>query len=149
MSDDKRADTILIREGTLLPQGLGIETDLFLPGWRVIANRDRYALTRQIEHANWSFFFLAGEIRATVLGRDKLGTLRRAAKCVLAKRERRIANCLEITRVVSKRFLGIPFMVITAHSRHIQENRFLVPVKNSVLGLRPSSLDHAVMDLAR
>jgi hypothetical protein len=140
MSDDERTTTILIREGTLLPPGVSVETQQFLPGWRMLVNRDRNTFTRQVERANWTFFFLAGEIRATVLGRDKLRALRRAAKSVLAKRERQIPNCLEITKVVSQRFLGIPFISVTAHDRHIQESPFLVPPKDSLFRLRPSSL---------
>src|SRR5258708_18421756 len=77
MSDTKRTETILIREGALLPAGLAVESEMFLPGWRAIKNLDRSTLARNIEGENWSFFYLAGEIRATVLGRDRSGTLRR------------------------------------------------------------------------
>jgi hypothetical protein len=135
MSETKRTETILIREGTLLPAGLAVETETFLPGWRAIKNLDRSALARNIEGANWSFFYLAGEIRATVLGRDRSGTLRRAVKCVLAKQEGQKFNSLEITKVVSKRFLGFPFMSVTAHSRHIQQGVGLVPAKDFVLSM--------------
>ena len=123
----------MIREDTPLPAILPIESEAFLPGWRVVKNLDRSALTRNIEGANWNFFYLAGEIRATVLGRDRLGTLRRAVKCVLAKQEGQKFNSLEITNVVSKRSLGIPFMSVTAHSRHIQQGIGLVPAKDFVL----------------
>src|SRR4029077_5762475 len=108
--------TILIRENTILPAGLAIESEVFLPGWKVIRNLDGSALARNIEGANWNFFYLAGEMRATVLGRNRSGTLRRAVKRVLAKHEKQF-NSLEMTRVVSKRFLGIPFMSVAAHSR--------------------------------
>ncbi len=133
MSDTKRTETILIREGALLPAGLAVESEMFLPGWRAIKNLDRSTLARNIEGANWNFFYLAGEIRATVLGRDRSGTLRRAVKCVLAKQEGQTFNSLEITKVVSKRFLGFPFMSVTAHSRHIQQGVGLVPAKDFVL----------------
>jgi len=133
MSDTNSAGTILIREDTRLPANLSIESETFLPGWRVVKNLDRSTLARNIEGANWSFFYLAGEIRATVLGRDRSGTLRRAVKCVLAKQEGQKFNSLEITKVVSKRFLGIPFMSVTAHSRHIQQGIGLVPAKDFVL----------------
>jgi hypothetical protein len=78
-------------------------------------------------------FLLAGEMQATVLGRDRPETLRRAVKCILAKREEHKFNSLEITEVVAKRFLGIPFMSVTSHSRHIQERIGLVPAKDFVL----------------
>jgi len=76
---------------------------------------------------------LAGEIRATVLGRDRPGTLSRVAECVLAKQNGQKVNSLEVTKVVSKRFLGIPFMSVTGHSRHIQRGVGLVPAKDFVL----------------
>ena len=134
MSDTNSAGTIFIKEDTPLPANLPIESEAFSSGWRVIKNLDRSTLARNIEGANWSFFYLAGEIRATVLGRDRSGTLRRAVKCVLAKQEGQKFNSLEITKAVSKRFLGIPFMSVTAHSRHIQQGIGLVPAKD--LGLR-------------
>jgi hypothetical protein len=133
MPDINRTMTIFIKEDTPLPANLPIESEAFLPGWKVVKNLDRSTLARNIERANWNFLYLAGEIRATVLGRDRPGTLRRAVKCVLAKQERRKFNSLEITHVVSKRFFGIPFMNITAHSRHIQQGIGLVPLKDFVL----------------
>src|SRR5216683_6929412 len=133
MPDTNRARTILIREDTPLPANLSIESEAFLPGWRVVKNLDRSALTRKIEDANWNFFYLAGEIRAIVLGRDRPGTLRRAVKCVLAKQQGQKFNSLEITKIVSKRFLGIPFMSVTAHSRHMQQGIGLVPARDFAL----------------
>src|SRR5690348_5751402 len=133
MPDTFKTGTILIREATPLSANLPIESEAFSSGWRVIKNLDRSTLARNIESANWTFFYLAGEIRATVLGRDRPGTLRRAVKCVLVKPRGQKFNSLEITKVVSKRFLGIPFMSVTAHSRHIQQGVGLVPAKDFVL----------------
>jgi predicted amino acid-binding ACT domain protein len=135
MTATDMSGTILIREKTLLPAGLAIESEVFLPGWRVVKNLDGSALARNIERANWNFFYLVGETRATVLGRDRSGTLRRALKRVLAKQEKQF-NSLEITKVVWKRFLGIPFMLsVAAHSRHIQQSICLVPAKDFVLAM--------------
>src|SRR5438132_4059482 len=133
MSDTNSAWTILIKEDTCLPANLSIESETFLPRWRVVKSVDRSALARNIEGVNWNFFYLAGEIRATVLGRNQPGTLRRASKGVLAKQEGQKFNSLEITKVVSKRFLGTPFMSVTAHSRHIQRDIGLVPARDFVL----------------
>ena len=133
MSDTNSAGTILIKEDTCLPANLSIESETFLPGWRVVKSVDRSMLAHNIEGVNWNFFYLAGEIGATVLGRDRPGTLRRAVKCVLAKQKGQKFNSLEITKVVSKRFLGIPFMSVTGHSRHIQQGVGLVSAKDFVL----------------
>jgi hypothetical protein len=109
-----------------------MESEPFLPGWRIVKNLDRQALTREIEEANWNFFYLAGEIRATVFGREGVGTLRRAVKRILAKQEGETFrfNSLEITKIASKWFLGIPLLRVTAHSRHIQLGIALIPAKD-------------------
>jgi hypothetical protein len=121
MPDTNRARPILIREDTPLPANLPIESEAFLPGWRAVRNLDGYELGRKIEAANWNFFYLAGEIGAIALGREGPGTLHRAVKRILAKQEGQKLNSLEVTEIISKRFLGIPFMSVTAHSRHIQQ----------------------------
>ena len=144
MLANNASGTILIRENALLPAGLAIEGEVFLPGWRVIKNPDRSTLARNIEGANWTFFYLAGEIRATVLGRDRPGNLRRAVKCVLAK-QRGEFNSLEITKVVLKRFLGIPFMSVTAHSRHIQQGVGLVLAKDFVLRMPAAEVPESAL----
>ena len=133
MSVNDTSATIFIKQATVLPPGQTIETEHFLPGWNVVKNLDRHGLARKIEKANWIFFLLAGPVKAWVIGRDGPATLRRAVKRALARREGQDFNSLEITRIASKRFLGIPFLCITAHSRHIQEGMSLAPAKDFVL----------------
>ncbi len=132
MSEINRTRTVFVREGTPLPALHSIESEQFLPGWRIIKNLDRQELTREIEGANWNFFYLAGEIRTTVVGRGGLGTLRRAVKRIAAKQEGQSFrfNSLEITKIASKWFLGIPLLRVTAHSRHIQLGIALIPAKD-------------------
>jgi hypothetical protein len=124
---------ILIREDTMLPPGLSIASNAFFPGWRIVTSPDRSGLTRGIESAHWNFFYNAEETRATVFGADSLRTLRRAVKSILAKQELRSFNSVEVTTIVSKRFLGIPFLRIVAHLRHIQESSALILTKDFIL----------------
>jgi hypothetical protein len=133
MSANNTAEAVLIRGHTRWPAGVEVESEVFLPDWRVVKNLDRSELARNVERANWNFFYLAGEIRATVFGRDRSRTLRRAVKRVLAKQKGQKFNSLEISNIVSKRFLGIPFINITAHSRHIQQGIGLVTAKDFAL----------------
>ncbi len=63
MPVNDNAGSLFIREGTLLPGGLIIETEAFIPGWRAVRNCDGYRLGRKIEEAKWNFFYLAGEVR--------------------------------------------------------------------------------------
>jgi hypothetical protein len=126
MSDATKSGTIFLREGTPLPASQSIETEPFSPGWRVVVNLERAAIARGVETANWYFFYLAGETKTTVLGGNRPGTLRRAIKRILAKRDGQKFNSLEITERISRRFLGVPFTSFTAHFRRIQEGVALI-----------------------
>jgi hypothetical protein len=121
MPANEPAGNLFIRENTLLPGGLIIETETFIPGWRAVRNCDGYRLGRKIEEAKWNFFYLAGEVRAIVLGRVGPESLRRAVRSILAKPEARKFNSLEITGTRSRWFLGIPFVSVMANFRHIQQ----------------------------
>ena len=145
MSVKNTSGTVFIRENTLLPTALAVETELFLPGWRVVRNLDGYGLGRKVEEAKWNFFYLAGDVRAVTLGRKGPGTLRQVVGRLLGKPGGERFNSLEITEVVSKRFLGIPFTRVTAHFRHIQQeiglrdpaNDFVWRVSSSPNGAAP------------
>ena len=130
MFDTNRNTVILIRDATPLPPNLSIGSNAFFPGWQIVTSPDRSTFTRSVEAAHWNFFYRANETRATVLGGASLRTLRRAVKKVLAKQEQhQNFNALEITTIVSKRILGVPFLRTVAHLRHIQESSALVPSK--------------------
>src|ERR1700692_4581671 len=118
MPANATAGRLFIREDTILPGGLIIETETFLPGWRAVRNCDGYRLGRKIEEANWDFFYLAGEVRAGVPGRQGPSALHRALRSILAKPVARKFNSLEITGTCAKWFLGIPFVSVTANFRH-------------------------------
>jgi len=122
--------TILIQDGIHLPDALGFESEPCATGWRLVKNLDGYGLGQKISEAGWTFFWLAGEIGATVFGFDGQKTVRRAVKRILTNLKSGEFNSLEITRVASKRFLGLPYSSVSAHSRHIQENEFLLRAKD-------------------
>jgi hypothetical protein len=130
MAETIKTGTILIKEGTVLPDGLQFESEPCATGWRLVKNLDGYGLDRKIHEAGWTFFCLAGEIKATVFGLEGKETVRRAVKRILAKLKSEKFNSLEITRVVSKRFLGMPYVSVSARSRHIQESMFLFRAKD-------------------
>jgi hypothetical protein len=130
MSEKTVSPTIFVKENTLLPAGLALQSEAFLPGWRSVTNLDGRQLGRKIEHAKWNYFYLANPIKTTVFGREGLPSLRRAVKRVLAKQQNQSFNSLEITRIISKRILGVPYLSISAHFRHIQEGMYLVSAKD-------------------
>jgi hypothetical protein len=125
MPDKAEAGTIFIREGTILPSSLHLETSPYIPGWRSVKNFDRHGLDREISGVGWTFFCLAGDIQATVFGNEGRDGVSRAVRQILAKLKTAEFNSLEITEVVTKYFLGVPCTNVHARSRHIQESVFL------------------------
>src|SRR5579864_6283526 len=140
MAETINTGTILIKDGTFLPDALRFESEPCATGWRLVKNLDGYGLSRKIHEAGWTFFWLAGELGATVFGFDGQKTVRRAVKRILANLKLGEFNSLEITRVSSKRFLGLPYASVSAHSRHIQKNSFLLRAKDHQ-ELVPSRID--------
>jgi hypothetical protein len=130
MAETIKTGTILIKDGTFLPEALQFESEPCATGWRLVKNLDGYGLDRKIHEAGWTFFCLAGEIEATVFGLEGQETVRRGVKRILAKLKSEKFNSLEITRVASKRFLGVPYASVSARSRHIQESLVLFRAKD-------------------
>ena len=133
MTDTIKPGTILIKEGTLLPEAVRFESEPCVPGWRLVKDLDGCGLDRKIRDAGWTFFCLAGQLGATVFGIDEQKALSRAVGQILANLESAEFNSLEIMRVtseVSKRFLGVRYVTVSAQSRHIQESAPLFRAKD-------------------
>lgn len=145
MPDANGVVTILIREGTRLPANQAIESEAFLPGWRLIKGLDGYGLDRKIREAGWTPSCQARETRATVFGIDEEKMVRRAIMEILARLESEKFNSLEITRVTSvasKRFVEVRYVTVSAQSRLIQQGVGLVSARDTVLKMSvvPESL---------
>jgi hypothetical protein len=125
MAETINTGSILFKDETLLSDALRFDSEPCATGWRLVKDLDGYALNRIIHDAGWSFFCIAGEIKSSVFGFEGPKTVRRAVKRMLARLTPDKFNSLQITRVASKRFLGVPYVRVSACSRHIQESLFL------------------------
>ena len=122
MTDAIKMGTILIERGASMPESLRLEGSPYSSGWRSVSNLNLNQLDTAINKAGWTFFFMAGEIKITAFGFDKERAVRRAVKRVITNVESHKCNCVEITDVSAKSFLGMPYVNVSAHSRHIQES---------------------------
>jgi hypothetical protein len=125
MAEKINAGTILIKEGTLLPEGLQLESDPYLKGWKLVKSPDSSGIDRKLREAGWTFFYMASEVDARAFGSDSNKTTQRAVKKVIAKIKSDRFNCVEVSQVAAKGFLGLPYVTVAAHPRHIQESMFL------------------------
>jgi hypothetical protein len=126
MAETINMGTILFKDETLLPDALRFDSEPCATGWRLVKDLDGYELNRRIHDAGWRFFCIAGEIKSSVFGLEGPKNVRRAVKRMLARLKADKFNSLQITRVTSERFLGVPYVSVTACSRHIQESLFLL-----------------------
>jgi len=130
MAEKINTGTILIKEGALLPESLRFESEPYLKGWGLVKNLASSGLDRKLREAGWTFFYMAGEVNEIAFGSDSETTTRRAVKKVSANMKVDRFNCLEISQVAAKRFLGLPYVTVAAHARHIQESVFLFRAKH-------------------
>jgi hypothetical protein len=129
MPQEVQVGTILMSEwppflGLGLPSQ-GLEREPYSGQWSVVKALDGFALDRKIRAAGWNFFFIASEIKVMFLG--SLGTkkIRHAMHRILGKVSRQHFNGVEVTGIVAKRFLGLPYAIVSAHSRHVQQSCYL------------------------
>ena len=113
--------TILIQEGTLIPECLEFEGEARSSGWMSIRNLDRSQLEAKMHKTGWVVFSATGEIRRTVVGLNKQKALFTAFRRVITSPELQSCNCLEIAAVTMTSFLKLHYVTVTAYSRHIQQ----------------------------
>jgi hypothetical protein len=112
---------ILIAGGTPMPASMRLEGLPDSSGWQSVEGADRGDFERKINRAGWIFFLMADEIKATVFGFDRGKALRAAIERIIASVKFQRCNSLQITEVTAKSFLKLPYIRVSARSRHIQE----------------------------
>ena len=125
MTANLRVGSILMDDRPQISQALGLEDESYLGSWNLIKGFDGFSLDRKIHVAGWNFLFMVAEVKVTVFGSIGTGNIQRALKRILEKVKGQNFNCLEVTEILAKRFLGVPYVTVSAHSRHIQQSREL------------------------
>src|SRR5574340_1363069 len=109
MTDPITAGSILVEQGTYLPKSLLLRSESSSNGWVAVKDA-RSTFEKAIQEAGWTFFFMAGEIKTTVFGFDRQKALRAALKRLVADVKSQHCNSFEITRVVGKSLLKVPYV---------------------------------------
>jgi hypothetical protein len=120
MPNHIQAGTIMVQPFESL-RTLGIESEPYSETWQSLGVRESSGLDRRLRESGWKLFFMANELKTAVPAWGGQKTLRRGVKRLLAQARLQHFNCLELTSVMRKRFLGIPYVSIAGHSRHIQQ----------------------------
>jgi hypothetical protein len=65
---------------------------------------------------------MAAEVKVMFSGAIGAKKIQNALEWILEKVKQQHFNGLEVTGIVAKRFLGVPYTIVSAHSRHIQQS---------------------------
>jgi hypothetical protein len=122
MSQEIQIGTILMSEW---PPLFGLASEPYSGRWSVLKAIDGFALDRKIRAAGWNFFLLASEVKVMFRGLPGARKMQHAVNRILGKVSKEHFNGVEITRIVTKRFLGFRYSIVSAHSRHVQQSCFM------------------------
>jgi hypothetical protein len=122
MPSTVQVGTILMKEWPGMPQLLGFETEPGLGERSVVKVPDASSLDRKIHAAGWNFLFMAAVVKTMFFGSLSASKVRSALKRILTKVKRQHFNALEVTAIVARHFLGVPYVTVSAHSRHLQHS---------------------------
>ena len=125
MPQTVQVGTILVNESQLMPELLGLEIQPYSGNWNLVRTLDGFALDRKIRGAGWNFFFMAAEVKAMFFGALGEKKIQNALHRIFGKVRHQPFNAIEVTGIVRRRFLGLPYTIVSAHWRHIQQSCYL------------------------
>jgi hypothetical protein len=122
MSPTIQVGAVLMKDWPGMKKLLGLESEPYSGQWTLLKALDVCALDRKIHAAGWNFFFMASEVKVIFLGSLGAAKVQHALKRILDKVKQQHFNGLEVTAIVTRRFLGVPYVTVSAHSRHMQQS---------------------------
>ena len=122
MPSSVQVGAILMKEWPGMPQLVGFEAESGWGEWSMVKVPDAFTLDRKIHAAGWNFFFMAAEVKAMFFGSLGAAKVQSALKRILAKVKPQHFNGLEVTAIAARHFLGVPYVTVSAHSRHLQHS---------------------------
>lgn len=125
MSATIQVGTILMKEWPEMVQRFQLESTPSSGNWNLVKTLDGVSLDRKIHAAGWNFFFLAAEVKVMFFGVPGAAKIQNALRRILAKVKPQHFNGLEVTGIVASHFLGVPYVTVSAHSRHMQQGCYL------------------------
>ena len=115
-----KSGSIMLRDGVVLPKSVPVEMYRFTRGWHSVSGDDKSSLSRKLRTVGWNLVFVAGEIKSISVGSHGEVAVRRTVCSVLSKIGALSLNCANIASISNKRFLGIPYTVVSGYAYNLQ-----------------------------
>ena len=104
---------ITIRQRHLVTRILDLGSESYSAKWVVLK-----VLDQELRSVGWNRSFVAEEAEATVFGSLAANNIQKALKRIFLKMRKQNFNCLEVTKMVENRFLGVPYITVCTHPHH-------------------------------
>lgn len=121
MAANLQVGSKLVEVGTPLPQVLEENSTKFLHHWRVMMSTSRETFFNQVAASGWHLLFVADRLNTVSVGVNRDDALQRGVRRLAARVRSESYNCLEVTDIKTRHFLGIPYLYIAADMLHIQQ----------------------------
>jgi hypothetical protein len=95
--------TILMKEGTHLPESVRVSRKACWSGWIAIKSLDPLGLGKQLREVGWTFHFLAGSVRKSAFGFDSETRFDRAMSSAIKYLQAEKYNCVEFDQMTKSR----------------------------------------------
>jgi hypothetical protein len=120
-AESLQVGAMMVRDGLLPPKLPGMETEACLLRWLSVKTLNSFMLSRKLETVGLHLFFVVGSVTSFAFGIDGGRRLHKTVQRIAAKVMALGFNCLELTEIHRKHFLGVPYITISARTYHIQQ----------------------------
>jgi hypothetical protein len=117
--------TILVEDRPLVTRILNLENESYSAKWRVLKVFDQ-----KIRSVGWNYSFMTEEVKTTVFGALAAKSIQKASKRIFLKVRKQNFNCLEVTKMVEHRFLGVPYITVCTHAVVFSKTACLISPTN-------------------
>ena len=83
-------------------------------------------LEAELSRTGWTFFYMANPLRTRAFGFDPVKRLAAALRSIVGSVRKQGCNSVQIDAVATRSFLGIPYVTVSAHPRHVQKGMVFV-----------------------
>jgi hypothetical protein len=139
--NDLKSGSVMMRAGTATPERLEIESEDFCEGWDRVRNWEAGVLDKQLRGAGWRLLFVAEPLQAIAVGPFDQETVQQATVKLLGRAGPQMFNCVEVTDIDYRVRLGVPYVHVTGHARHIQRDSEIEP-----FATRKSEINRAAIE---
>ena len=122
MNQEIKPGTMFLQSGTDIPESVSVDHSHSTKGWASIESSISRQFRQDLHSAGWTFFNMGVEIEVTVVGFNKQKLEDRAAQKLIDIVKSQDYNCVQVTQIRNKGWLGTTTLTLNAQARQVQKD---------------------------